>query len=234
MNKIRRTADGDRDEKPARCYARAAREKDVTCLRFLGVLTAIAAACGSAAAASKQDLDDCNKSFGDKGASACSRVIEDANESVSNRANAFFNRGTWLDARGQFDEAIHHYSEAIRLEPKNGERYYIRAHAYRQKGDTEKELADHNEAIRLSPRALHYIGRAYTLVRKGDVDGAIADFTRAIKAEPEWTNTWYHRAKAYTAKGDRQRAIADYRMILKLDPSSTASRAEIKRLGGTP
>lgn len=206
----------------------------MTGLRFLGVLAAIAAVCGGAFAASRQDLEDCNKSFGDKSAAACSRVIEDANESAANRANAYFNRGTWHDARGQRDEAIRDYSEAIRLEPKNGDRYYIRAHAYRQKGDTEKELADHDDAIRLSPRALHFIGRAYTYMRKGDFERAIADFNTAIKTDPKWTNTWYQRAKAYTAMGDRQRAIADYRMILKLDPSSIASREEIKRLGGTP
>jgi len=206
----------------------------VTGLRFLGVLAAIVAACGGAFAASKQDLVDCNKGFGDKGAAACSRVIEDANESVSNRANAFFNRGTWHNARHQLDEAIRDYDEAIRLEPKNGERYYIRAHAWREKGDPEKELADHTRAIELSPRALHFIGRAYTYMRMQDFERAIADFSAAIKAEPEWTNVWYQRAKAYSAKGDKARAIADYRALLKLDPRSAFAREEIKRLGGTP
>jgi tetratricopeptide (TPR) repeat protein len=190
--------------------------------------------CAGALAAEKRYLDGCFKNFGETGAAACSRVIEDANESVANRANAYFNRGTFYDARGRFDDAIRDYSEAIKLEPKNGERYYIRAHAWRQKGNLQQELADHNSAIGLSPRALHYIGRAYHFMRKQDYDRAIADFTLAIKAEPEWTDTWYQRAKAYTVKGDKQRAIADYRMMLKLDPTLTFGGEEIRKLGGTP
>ena len=71
-------------------------------------------------------------------------------------------------------------------QPENAQAYYSRGFAYREKGDFDKAIADHTEAIRLNPKyASAYHNRGTTYSKKGDHDKAIADYTEAIRLEPE-------------------------------------------------
>jgi tetratricopeptide (TPR) repeat protein len=53
-----------------------------------------------------------------------------------------FNRGVAYYAKGELDEAIAGYTEAIRLNPKGSEAYQTRGLAYLKKGDPAKAAAD--------------------------------------------------------------------------------------------
>ena len=69
-------------------------------------------------AATLADRDGCAASA-DKpevGGSACSRIIDDASESVAARVEAFKNRGRGSFNRKEFDRAIADYGEAISTE----------------------------------------------------------------------------------------------------------------------
>ncbi len=80
---------------------------------------------------------------------------------------------------GKYDKAIADCVEAIRLDPKNGEAYYYRGHAYGKKGDRDKAIADYSEAIRLNIGA--YRERGYAYQEKGDLEKAIADYSEAVR-----------------------------------------------------
>ena len=58
---------------------------------------------------------------------------------------------------------------AIKLDPKYARGYRIRADTYRDKGDYERAIADHTEAIRFDPKAVNlYFARGrmnFTLAR---------------------------------------------------------------------
>jgi tetratricopeptide (TPR) repeat protein len=58
-------------------------------------------------------------------------------------------RGNVARERGDFDLAISEYSEAIRLDPKNGVEYQNRGNVYATKGDTDKANADYTKARQL-------------------------------------------------------------------------------------
>ena len=73
--------------------------------------------------------------------------------------------------------------------------YNNRGYAYRDKGDTDRAIADFNEAIRLDPKnAIAYTNRGLAYGDKGDTDRAIADLTEAIRLDPK-------NAIAYTNRG---------------------------------
>lgn len=60
------------------------------------------------------------------------------------------------------------YTKAIRLDPKNAEAYSDRGVAYKEIGQSDKEIADFSEAIRLDPKyAKAYYGRGLAYQRKG-------------------------------------------------------------------
>jgi tetratricopeptide (TPR) repeat protein len=97
--------------------------------------------------------------------------------------------------------------------------YSIRASAYFKKGDTDRAIADENDAIRLDPkRATLYSNRGSAYLTKGDVDLAIADYSEAIRLGPKMAKTYSNRAGAYNKKGDSDRAIADANEAIRLDP----------------
>jgi tetratricopeptide (TPR) repeat protein len=80
-----------------------------------------------------------------------------------------------------------------------------------EKGDYDKAISDHNEAIRLDPKnANAYINRGLTYEDKGDYDKAISDHNEAIRLDPKKVGAYFNRGLAYQAKGDYNKAIADY------------------------
>src|SRR5258705_10834433 len=74
-----------------------------------------------ALAATPADRDECATSAEkpDVGGAACSRIVDDANESVAERVEAFKSRGRDSFNRKEYDRAIADYSEAVKLSPKD-------------------------------------------------------------------------------------------------------------------
>ncbi|KRR06103.1 hypothetical protein CQ12_03015 [Bradyrhizobium jicamae] len=100
------------------------------------------------------------------------------------------------------------------------ENYTHRGIAYRDKGDTNRAVADYTEAIRQDSKyAQAYYNRGNAYSDKGDTDRAIADYTAAIRLDPTYADAHYNRGNAYSNKGDTNRAIADYTEAIRLAPA---------------
>ena len=71
------------------------------------------------------------------------------------------------------------------LNPELPDAYVVRAVAWKHKGETDKAIADLNEAIRLEPTNAHaYHSRGLLWNQKKAFDKAIDDFSQAIRIEP--------------------------------------------------
>ena len=150
--------------------------------RTMMICAAIAAGMlfAPAFAASQKDHEDCSKAGGDIAIPSCTRIINDHNESVRNRAIAYYNRGSAWSDKGDNDRAIADYSETIRLDPNYAPAYNNRGNAWGDKGDTDRAIADYSEAIRLDPKgAGSYRSRGHANFDKGDFTAAAADLLRA-------------------------------------------------------
>ena len=85
--------------------------------------------------------------------------------------------------------------------------------------DSDRALADCNEAIRLGPEsAAGYNSRGQVYLAKGDPGRAMADIDEAIKRDPKEAIFYDNRAMAYVAKGDYELAIAAYDEATRVDP----------------
>ena len=63
----------------------------------------------------------------------------------------YINRGkAWAD-KGEYDNAIDAYTEAMFLNPEYASAYSGRGYVWQMKGEYEKALADFNELVRLRP-----------------------------------------------------------------------------------
>ena len=84
--------------------------------------------------------------------------------------------------KGDYDQAIADYTEAIRLNPEYAEAYCNRGVAYWEKGNDDKAIADFTEAIRLNPEyARAYQNRGVAYGKKGENSKAKSDYDQAKK-----------------------------------------------------
>jgi tetratricopeptide (TPR) repeat protein/glyoxylase-like metal-dependent hydrolase (beta-lactamase superfamily II) len=119
-----------------------------------------------------------------------------------------------------YDLAIKFFTEAIRLNAKDGNAYHCRGTAYSNKEDNDRAIADFTEAIRLDPgSAQSYFSRASIYHNKGDHEKAIADCTEVIRLEPKNAMAFFIRGSNF-AKGKHgcDSAIKDFTEAIRVDP----------------
>jgi tetratricopeptide (TPR) repeat protein len=117
----------------------------------------------------------------------------------------------------KYEDALAHFTTAIRLDPKNAEAYYQRGRTHFGLNQTDKSIADQNEAIRLRPKFTEaYVARGAAYFRNGDKRRAFADLNQALKIDPKNIDATSERARLYADTGDYQNARVDYEAILKI------------------
>ncbi len=128
---------------------------------------------------------------------------------TSNNHLAHENLGVILQRRGEVDEAILHYREALRIRSSSGQNRYRRALA----------------------RA--HSNLAGALLRKGNIDEAIAHSEMALKLRPEDADAHTNLGNALLQKGFADRAILHYEKALRTAPESAPTLNNLAQILAT-
>lgn len=105
---------------------------------------------------------------------------------TSNNARAHNNYAHALFAMNDFDAAVYHSREAVRLQPWKVTYFYNLALAYAEQGEMLWAKWACYEAIRIDPgyrETRHKLG--YILLDEGDFSGAIDQFSRLVESDPD-------------------------------------------------
>jgi tetratricopeptide (TPR) repeat protein len=128
------------------------------------------------------------------------------------------NLGVALADRGEFDEAIALYRQALKLQP-----YYPDAHinlgrALAALGQIDEAIRHYREALRMedNQRAHVYLGEI--LAAQGKHDEAILHYRESLRIQPSSAGTYNNLALSLAAMGKTDEAIAEYRKALQWDP----------------
>jgi tetratricopeptide (TPR) repeat protein len=142
-------------------------------------------------------------------------------QEISTAAKLYYNSGNDAADKGNYEEAVKNFSEAIRLAPNYANAYFNRGDAFDEAGEYDKAIADYSEVIRIEQSADAYLNRGVVFNKKGEDDLAIADLTEAIRLDPNCDKAYSLRSAIYKSKGEIDRAIADKEIALKLvDPEA--------------
>lgn len=117
---------------------------------------------------------------------------------------------------GDFDSAVHLYSEVIECKRNHAVGYYKRANAFNALAKWDSALKDYNRAVKIDPQYAHaFCNRGSVLERLGRLDDALRSYERALDLDPRDPLTNFNRASVLKdlkrfdeALGSYERAIA--------------------------
>ena len=146
-------------------------------------------------------------------------LFRHALEVTENNHIAHYNLGLALDMKGQLDEAMGHYQEALRLKPDYADAHNNLGIALGRKGKVGEAISQFQEALRVKPDYAegHYnLGNA--LLMKGQIDEAITQYQEALRLNSDYANVHYNLGLALGRKGQIDEAISQYQEALRLKP----------------
>ena len=147
-----------------------------------------------------------------------------AREVTKNNYAVPANLATVYSRRGQLDEAIREYREALRLNPYYALAHYNLGNALLQKGQVDEAIQHYEQSIRLLPMYVDpYNNLGLALRKQGQVDEAIRQFQQAIRLKPDDADVHYNLGAALAQRGQLDEAIRHYQEALRLKPD----RAEV-------
>jgi len=127
--------------------------------------------------------------------------------------------GNALADQGRLDEAVGHYTEAIRFRRNYAEAHYNLGIALVEQGRYDEAALEYTEAVRIEPDnvdAHNNLGSA--LARQGKLDAAIAEFYAAIRLDPAYAKAHYNVGLVLIGQGKLDAAIVELAEAIRLEP----------------
>jgi hypothetical protein len=129
---------------------------------------------------------------------------------TKNNYMAHNNLASALAEKEKFEEAIDHYTRAIRIKPEIHLSYMGRGLAYDKLGRFNLAIEDYNHAIRLDQDyAETYFNRGNSYDELGQYQQAIKDYSEAIRLNPDYVEAYNNRGNTYFSRGGNERGCAD-------------------------
>ncbi len=136
----------------------------------------------------------------------------------------YLNAGLASCRRGDYQDGIAFFDQALTINPTHLESLYNRAKAKYKMNAIEACLDDFNKAIAISPTNADFFSeRAVVYYRLDNKKMALEDLTEAVEIDPK--NPYRYASRAYIKDkyGDLEGAIADYNVAVELDPEDAIS-----------
>ena len=143
-----------------------------------------------------------------------------ANEKNYETSAVLFHQGLASSNKGEYEEAIQKYNEAVELNPNHAEFYNNRGNTKDKLGQHPEAVADYDKAIELKPNdAETYYNRGAAKYHLEQYLEAISDFNKAIELNPNNERAYSNRGISKGKLEQYQEAISDFNKAIDLNPN---------------
>ena len=130
-----------------------------------------------------------------------------------------FRKGNLYFKKKDFDNAILHYREFLKLVPHNVSAHNQIGICYLQNKDYERAIQEFSQIIKLdSSFFMAYNNMGLTYIHMKNYKDAIQILKKTIQINPKYENAWYNLARAFHEMGDFQNEITHLEKVLELNP----------------
>ena len=128
------------------------------------------------------------------------------------------NLGLGFFNKGQIEEAVSRYQDAISLKSDYAEAHYNLGIALFAKNQVDAAIDEYKEAIRLAPNyALAHNNLGVALVHKGQPDAAISQYQEAIRLRPDYAEAHNNLGLTLLSQGQLDAAISQFQESIRLN-----------------
>lgn len=145
-------------------------------------------------------------------------------------AESHYERGNEAFLDKEFEAAVEHLTEAVRLNPTYAHAFYVRGDARMGMGDIRGAIEDYTQTLQILRKGFHnwkydvFYHRATAYHALNMLTEALADYNDTLKLRPPHVGALTHRADLLLARGDFDPAIHDYEKALQLHPTYDAAK----------
>ncbi|MDM8525127.1 tetratricopeptide repeat protein [Desulfococcaceae bacterium HSG8] len=123
--------------------------------------------------------------------------------------------------KGRHDQAVAHYTEAIRLNPRFAKAYNNMAIALEEQGKTDEAIRYYSQALRINPGlAKTHNNLGYAFEKQGRTDEAMKHYTKALELNPEYAEVRINLAVIFLSKKRIDDAILHLQAALRVMPDN--------------
>ncbi|MEE8429319.1 MAG: tetratricopeptide repeat protein, partial [Gammaproteobacteria bacterium] len=138
------------------------------------------------------------------------------------------NLGIALKGLGRPQDAVHHYQQALALQPDSAEAHNNLGLAWKELGRLDAALRHYGQALALRPDyANAHINRGNAYQAQGQPEQAIPCYERALQINPAAAEAHNNRALALKELGRLQDAITGYQRALALQPDYASAQLNL-------
>ena len=128
---------------------------------------------------------------------------------TSQNVTAHNSLGNALLSRGQVDEAIVHFRNALEIKPDSADAHNSLGNALEHEGQVDEAIAHYRKALEFKPdHADAHNNLGLALAERGQVDEAISHYRKALEIKPEFAEALNNLGNALAGRGQVDQAIA--------------------------
>jgi tetratricopeptide (TPR) repeat protein len=138
------------------------------------------------------------------------------------------NLGAVLLQKGQLDDAIQHFQQAIGVKPDEAGAFANLGNALLQKAEFDQAIQQYRKAIELKPgeAGVHY-NLANALLGTGHIDDAIAEYEVTLTINPNYSDAHNNLGAVLLQKGELDQAIDHYQKALEINPQDVRAEGNL-------
>ncbi|MCP4107711.1 MAG: tetratricopeptide repeat protein [Desulfobacteraceae bacterium] len=119
----------------------------------------------------------------------------------------------------RFDEAVFHFSEALRIKPDYTDAWYNSGIALSEQEKMQEAVKHFSEALRLRPVCPDtHLNIGVALYKLGKKQEAAVHFSRALQINPNYAEAHYNLGVVLISQGKTEEAVRHYSEVLRINP----------------